>query len=345
MKPCPLSVIVPVYNAENYIIACLDSIVNQSLPAIEIICVNDGSTDRSEELIETYRQDKPQITLINQPNQGVSVARNTGMQAAIGVYIGFVDADDTIDQAMFHTLYEAAAKSDSDVVISNFVSELDGRQVLMTFPFPTDTVLDKAYMEEEIMAYFLKSDDLNSVWNKLYKRSIIVEQDLKFPQQVALGEDGVFNRKFFSHASRAMYMNYAGYHYRDVVGSATRNLRNKDYFQRALEVFAQETPEIRTSTMDPAKMMRLKSFKLIQSVLGIISMYARASKEISLIQRLRYVQHMIRNPQVREALPYFWEEANGTLNRYEKFMIEMIRRRSILGLYCATTYSRLRNHF
>ncbi|WP_236288411.1 glycosyltransferase family 2 protein [Paenibacillus allorhizoplanae] len=338
-----ISVIIPVYNAENYIISCLESVMNQSFSDIEVICVNDGSKDGSKELIEAYMRSNPRIMLINQANQGVSMARNIGLQAASGDYIGFVDADDTIDASMYDTLYRAAVEGDCDAVITNFECELEGCKVTTKFPFPLGIVLMRDYIEREIMTYFLKSDQLNTVWNKLYKRSAIIDFGVEFPRNVALGEDGMFNMQFFKHAKRVTYLDYSGYNYRAVIGSATRNMKEKDYFQRALDVYRLDLTGVYTNEIDPLKLKQLRSFKLITNVIATINMYLRASKDVGLAERLRYVNRMIKNSDVREALPYYYHEASGTLSRYERFIAEMIRRKSILGLYCATTYSKLRN--
>jgi glycosyltransferase involved in cell wall biosynthesis len=339
-----ISVIIPVYNAETYIIPCLESVINQKFSDIEIICVNDGSKDGSKALIEAYMRSYPQIILINQANQGVSMARNIGLQAASGDYIGFVDADDTIDATMYDTLYRAAVEGDCDAVISHLECELEGCKVITKFPFPLGIVLNRDYIEREIMTYFLKSDQLNMVCNKLYKRVKIEDYDVTFPKNVSLGEDGIFNMRFFKHATRIIYIDYSGYNYREVKGSATRNILEKDYFQRALEVYELDISDLYTSSdIDSIKFKQLRSYKLISSVIASINMYLRASKDLSLRERLRYVNGMIRNPDVREALPYYYHEASGTISRYERFIAEMIRRKSILGLYCATTYSKLRN--
>ncbi|MES9697320.1 glycosyltransferase [Bacillus sp. JJ927] len=103
-----MSVIIPVYNAEKYITQCIESLLNQTLRECEFIFINDGSTDNSEKIIEDYKKINDRITLINQENQGVSIARNRGLDVSTGEYVGFVDADDYIEKDMYEMLYNAA---------------------------------------------------------------------------------------------------------------------------------------------------------------------------------------------------------------------------------------------
>ena len=109
-----VSVIVPIYNVEKFLKRCLDSIINQTLKDIEIICVNDGSTDGSAEILDQYKNLDNRIIVLNCKNQGPSVARNTGMKIARGEYVSFVDSDDWIDNDFLEKLYVAAKKHDAD---------------------------------------------------------------------------------------------------------------------------------------------------------------------------------------------------------------------------------------
>ena len=116
-----VSVIVPAYNVEGYINDCLESLVNQTLKEIEIIVVNDGSTDRTSEIISKFSAKDSRMKIINQENQGLSAARNNGMQQATGEYIGFVDSDDYIDLDFYEKLYEAAKTNDADISVASIL--------------------------------------------------------------------------------------------------------------------------------------------------------------------------------------------------------------------------------
>ncbi|MDC2864547.1 glycosyltransferase [Bacillus sp. BP-3] len=338
-----VSVIIPVYNAGKYITQCVESLLNQTLEQCEFIFINDGSTDNSREIIEGYKELDRRIILINQENQGVSIARNKGLSVATGEYVGFVDADDYIEGKMYEILYNSAKQDDCDVVISNINGEMEGHKVAIRYPFPVDTVLKKEYIYQELLPYFLKTDHLNTAVNKIYKNKIMNENDVKFPEKVTLGEDGMFNIEFFSNATSMKYINYAGYHYREVTGSATRNIVEKDYFKRAVEVYNMDLPQIYTDKVDKVMVHQLKSIKFINNVMSYIYIYFTPSKDVSFSMRYKYVKNMIQNKYVREALSIYCSENYSKLGRYEKAVINMIRKKSAIGLYCAVAYSRFRS--
>jgi len=170
-----VSVIVPVYNVEKFLKRCLDSLINQTLQNIEIICINDGSTDKSVEILEEYRKKDSRIIVINQKNQGLSVTRNNGIDIAKGEFISFVDSDDWIDFEFLEKLYNAAVKYGCDVACSGIIrlhkmhkkKHLQHSQTRVTENFSEKLELcdvpDKSY-----------------VWNKIYKTSELKKHNLKF---------------------------------------------------------------------------------------------------------------------------------------------------------------------
>ena len=113
-----VSVIVPVYNTEEYLEKCLNSLINQTLKEIEIICVNDGSTDNSGKILKQYAKRYPQVKVIEQQNLKQGAARNNGVKTATGEYIGYVDSDDWVDLDYFEKLYNTAKKYDSDIALA-----------------------------------------------------------------------------------------------------------------------------------------------------------------------------------------------------------------------------------
>jgi len=119
-KMVKISVIIPVYNGEKYLKECLNSVVEQTLDGIEIICVNDGSTDSTKEILEEYALNYKNIKVINQKNSGVIGARITGLKHSAGKYIGWVDADDFIEKTMYEKLYNEIEKDNSDIAICNY---------------------------------------------------------------------------------------------------------------------------------------------------------------------------------------------------------------------------------
>jgi len=336
-----VSVIVPVFNAEAHLEQCIASLRAQTLDACEFIFVNDGSTDGSRRIIERHAALDDRIVLIDQPNRGVSAARNAGLQAAVGRYAGFVDADDEVAPDWFETLRDAAERHQCDAVIAQFAEGAAGRPA--AYPFPAGVRLDRSFIRGELLPYFVRSDRCNSVCNKLYRMSAVRRSGAAFPRGVALGEDGWFNMLFFAAAESVVYLEHCGYRYREREGSATRRWLDRDYFARALEVYHAELPPIYGELMDERELEICRATKLIRSVLAYIYVYCRPSVGLTPAERLRRVRRMIGHRDVRRALDVYCAALGGEAGRYERIMLRLMKRRSALGLYCAATYSRLRS--
>ncbi|WP_307588593.1 glycosyltransferase [Paenibacillus wynnii] len=338
-----VSVIIPVYNAEQYLIPCIHSLLSQSLHECQFVFVNDGSEDGSLEILREHAKKDTRMVLIDQDNQGVSAARNAGMTAASGEYIGFVDADDTVEREMFETLYLAAVQDNCDAVITNFESELGIHTVITRYPFSVEAVLHEVDIKRDILPYFIKNDNCNTACSKLYKRQTLIEHGIVFPERVALGEDGMFNMSFFCVAERAKYMDYTGYHYRETPGSATRNIVKQDYLKRALEVYQTILPDAYVAKLENVDIGRLKSIRLIHSALAILHIYMEPTREVDFRTRYAYIRSVVNNEQIQASIPLYYEEEFSSLGRYYKWIVEMMRRRQVGGIYLAILYSRIRN--
>lgn len=338
-----ISVIIPVYNVEKYLEQCINSLLSQTLKDCEFIFVNDGSKDSSKEIIEKYKTLDERIILINQENQGVSIARNNGLNVAKGEYIGFVDADDYIEPDMYEILYNNMINNNVDLTICDFESSLDGHRIISNFNLSKNTLLRKDYIESILLKKFFESDELNTVWTKLYKSIIIKSNNIKFPQRVSLGEDGIFNLKYMINTNSLIYVDYTGYHYRETQGSATRNILTNDYFKRALDVYTTNLEEIKNIPIKENEINELKITKFINSVITIIYLYLTPNKTLPLSYRLNYVKKMINNQHVINALPIYIKNTYDSKSRYQKAIIKMIKNRSVLGLYILTIYIWKRN--
>ncbi|UOY92700.1 glycosyltransferase [Ectobacillus sp. JY-23] len=336
-----VSVIIPVYNSAIYLNECIESLLQQTLSECEFIFVNDGSRDNSKQIIESYQAIDKRIILLNQENQGVSVARNNGMNVATGEYIGFVDADDYVKKDMFAKLYRQAKYCDCDSVLSDFESKIEGRTVITTYPFQQEKCLDASVIKKEILPYLLQYEDLNQVWNKLYKRNVIEEYKICFPVGIDLGEDGMFNLRFFSKAKSLIYVQKSYYYYREVQGSATRNISQKDYFKNALEVYLHNHDNVIVG--EDKRVEELKANKLIRSVISYTHIYFTPTKDMSFLRRYSYVSKMINNEEVIKALVIYKRHESKQSSKYEQLLLQMIRKKLVLGLYVLTAYSRYRN--
>jgi len=338
-----VSVIIPVYNAEKYLKDCIESLLRQTLPELEFIFVNDGSKDTSAQIIASYQATDSRITLINQPNQGVSVARNNGIAAAQGDYIGFVDADDTIDPDFFEMHTKASHDSSLDIVFSLFIREQDGYKIKSELPFPKNIELDDAYIHSTIIPYMISQDALNTCCTKIYKRSLLLNNSVRFPEKVALGEDGFFNFQAFTYAKSVVLLNYAGYFYREVQGSATRDLLRKDYFNRALQVYHFDIKEKVPIQLSDFDIKQLKTLRLAEKVLEYTFIYLKPNNGLSFFKKYSYVRKMIHHPIVKEAYNNQWVSIQKKRSRFQKITLLCIKYQFLWILIVLSGYSYYRN--
>ncbi|PHV69521.1 hypothetical protein CS063_15370 [Sporanaerobium hydrogeniformans] len=194
-----ISVIVPIYNAEKYLEKCLDSLIAQTYKELEIILINDGSKDNSLTICECYKEADPRIKVINKVNEGVSVARNTGIEVATGEYIGFVDPDDWVEPEMYETLYKRLQNSDYPICLCNYFKDNKRASTPKLFEFEEaclehDQIIDKLITNmigiEDITPKYIYV--MGSVWRGLYRKSFIDEQNLRFKKGISIMEDLIF---------------------------------------------------------------------------------------------------------------------------------------------------------
>ena len=336
-----VSVIIPVYNAAKHLNKSIESLLQQSLTNCEFIFISDGSTDNSMAIISEYQKNDNRIHLIHQENQGVSAARNKGIQLAKGEFIGFLDADDYIDSDFFQTLFEVAQKENADIVSSHFLKEFGTTKEVVKAKFPINTKLDKDFIKQNIIPQFIKDSSLNSCWNKLFKASLV--KDIQFPVGVPLGEDGIFNLQAYNQANSAFFVDYCGYHYIEVEGSATRNAAQKDYFKRALEVYNFDYQKLISFDLDKAKVEQWKSVRLLESVVSYIYLYLQPSSGLSFLDRIKYVKHMISHPIVEKVSHQYYQEISNGKSKYQQNILNCIRNQSLLKLIVMHQYSQFRN--
>lgn len=337
-----VSVIIPVYNCEKYIKECIESLLNQSLKKCEFIFVNDGSSDKSYDIIKKYEKLDNRIKVISQKNQGVSVARNSGVSIAKGEFIGFIDGDDMVDRDYYEVLYKSAKDNDVDIVISNWRTDMSN-EAIINFPFKLNVPLNKEYIKNNIYTFLIQNDSFNSVCNKLFRNEIIKEKNIKFPVGIALGEDGRFNMSIFTYSNSAIYIDYCGYLYREVEGSVTRNISNKDYFKRTLQVYKENIKEINQWDIDKELIEKLRVKKFINSVLSYTYLYFNASNDLKLSKRYKYVRNMIKTKEVEEAFKVYKSDIYEGKGRYDKTVLMCIEKGVTSGIFLSTLYSRLKN--
>lgn len=220
-----ISVIVPVYNVQNYIAACLDSLIGQTYDALEIILVDDGSVDDSPLICKKYAETDNRVKYISQKNQGVSAARNTGLEAATGSYITFVDSDDYVAADYFERLHSDIVAYNADIVCCNLVEVRQGKVVETTLPdVKTSRFISNS---REIYSDIIQSEE--TYWScatgKLFSADLA--RKARFPEFLKFGEDQIYMYDLFS-ADPTIYLDaYKGYFYLRHEASAT--MKNDNY--------------------------------------------------------------------------------------------------------------------
>jgi len=217
MSTPKVSVIIPVYNTEKYLRICLDSVINQTLQDIEIICINDGSTDGSLNILNEYALKDNRIKIIDKKNEGVSVARNAGIENAKGEYIMFVDADDWLNINATEILYSEIIGTDYDILNFGFYECFDKD---MRHHYVNNLIkreFEKCSIENQLA--------LNTnCWNKLYKTTFLkYDKLLRFPENVKTSEDGVFCILTYLHNAKFKNINKILYYYRKNNPSSVTN--------------------------------------------------------------------------------------------------------------------------
>ena len=202
-----ISVAVAVYNSEAYLDRAVRSILDQSYRNLEVILVDDGSTDGCPAICDKYEDEDPRVKVIHKENGGLFSARNAGMQAATGTYLAFVDGDDWLDKNMYESMLSCMKDQDADLVVCRYkwvyqdgtVDKSTGKAVVME--------------GQEMLAKYLEEDEAyqiqNAAWNKLYKRSIL--GDLQFPQRWY--EDMLYTIQLLNKPARSVYLDQAYYNY------------------------------------------------------------------------------------------------------------------------------------
>ena len=221
-----ISIIVPVYNAEKYLPACMDSLLGQTYGELEVILVNDGSKDGSARLCDTYAARDSRVQVIHQENQGVSAARNVGLDHAKGKYVAFVDADDYVEPDYLERLHTNLVTHSVDIASCDYREVTSGEMAKTVIPFVAETrVVEKkeTFFEDMILA---REAYWSTVTAKLFLRAFVGET--RFNAPFRYGEDHVFLFDLFSKSPKVHQDTYQGYYYVRNESSATltRNASN-----------------------------------------------------------------------------------------------------------------------
>ena len=224
------SVIIPIYNSEEYLARCIDSVLAQTAGDFELILVDDGSKDRSGDICKEYQEKDSRIKYIRKENAGVSAARNTGIEYATGAYIGFIDSDDEISPDMYENLLTAATRSGADIAVCDITTVYsDGTTEDDTLPnVPNNKLIRKENLKPEQLRYMA-----GSACRCIYRKTLFSDENIRFPVGIKLSEDRIFNIFAMGCAGGIYYIKKQLY-LRYVISGSAVNKYHEDYFQTVI---------------------------------------------------------------------------------------------------------------
>lgn len=304
IKMCKLSIIVPVYNGEKYIKKTIDSILDQTFENFELILINDGSTDRTREILEECKERDKRLRVIHQENSGPGAARNVGIREARGEYIGFVDGDDCIDKKMYEKLLDVAVDNKIEMAMCGYTEISAQDEVIVRSNLPARETLLQKNIEEDIISTFIKNINFGyfALWNKIYYKKFILDNDLFIEEDRKQGEDWWFNIRAFCQLQSFVYIDEPLYYYirqnSESLMSAY-NESNIDYLNRGYE-----------QVLPVAKKYQLDTEELEIRRLVNIYGYLRATMKYN---RKRFF--IIRDTQID------WIQVNGLLKKHRKKLL------------------------
>lgn len=305
MKDNPfVSVVVPIYNAEKTLHHCLTSIIDQTYNHLEIILVNDGSTDQSLQICQQFAHRDERIKVINQRNKGPSYARNIGIKYATGTYIQFVDADDVITETMVDLLIDCVHKKIDLVICGYYV--ITEKNCTATIP-ATSGVFSFEHFTEHI-GELCADNLLQSPCNKLYKTALIKENDITFPINISLGEDLLFNLNYLNRCRAVFVTEQPLYIYKNRKGSLSKQIHT-DYFNHQLMLIEQVEQFLHNNQADynrnRSSLRRVFSQVIINSFSQLIErVQVQEPNHDHSVQIKDDINDLITNKKIRSHLPH-----------------------------------------
>ena len=321
-----ISIVIPIYNAEDHLQRCVDSVLNQTEKNIEIILVDDGSTDNSIEICKNYLNQDKRVQLIHQENSGVSAARNRGIEQACGEYIGFIDSDDWIEPNMYECLLREANQASADIVMcdartvyedgkiqADTITQLSANQILQKSDFTPSLLLEMA----------------GSAWRCIYKNHRYTakrqkQNALLFPLGVKFSEDRIFNLYAFGQANKICYIKKAFYNRYMNKKSAVHRF-HQDYFEACKRSMDGIEQAVRYAWEDDNELQKAYLSQFITGAIGAICNYYYKTSTLRAAERKKMVKGLCEDSQLRKAI-----ETYGA-NRKSQWILD--RKYSLLIAY------------
>lgn len=343
-----ISIIIPVYNVEKYISKCIESVLYQSLSNIEIVVVNDGSTDSSDVIIQEFVNRDNRIKYFKTENKGVSNARNVGIQNAISPYVIFLDSDDWLDQFTCEKTFKLAIENNADMVFWNFYRVFEDRNVEANPLFQHTKLFDKNQVQflkrricgmlNEEMYQTTQTDLYSMPWAKLIKKSIITDNQIIFVDRKIVGsEDTLFNFLLFQKLENIVYCNEPLNYYRQDNPNSVTKTDLPFLMPRFLNLFAEIRNYIKSNNLDIVYLEALNN-RIALTTIGVNLFVLNKRNSTTLNQKLNLIKQVLFQKEYVQAfkqlklkyLPVHW-----------KLFFWFCKIQSVLGVYLLSQCMRL----
>lgn len=307
-----ISIILPCYNVEQFVGRCLDSLLSQTYPNIEVIAVNDGSTDGTTDILRKYARQDKRIRLIEQPNKGLSGARNKALQEATGTYIMYVDSDDWIEETTCVEIVDIVNRKDYDVVFWGYTREFANKSLPRAI-YPADTEFHPKDIDRLHKRFFgltgkelsdpSQGNSIVTVWGKLYKAAILKDNRIQFidTKTIGTGEDILFNIQVFTHVRSAYYLNKYFYHYRKTNTQALTITYKRDLYDkwnRLHDLIGENIPDDGEGKSDDTFSAALQNRICLSTIdLGLNELYSGKSTR----EQRQFLYGILSSPRYRNA--------------------------------------------
>ena len=332
-----ISVIIACYNVEKYLVQCLDSIINQTYKNLEIIAVNDGSTDSTLSILKQYQSQDARIIVIDQKNQGLSGARNSGISIATGEYLLFIDSDDWINVETIEISVASLLEKKSDLVFFSYTKEYENKSI-EKFILPKSNFYNANEVKLLHQRIFGLSgqelsspehaDSLVTAWGKLYITAIITENNIRFVDCKHIGtEDMLFNVYYFYYIKSASYLHKCLYHYRKNNNSSLTSVYKTNFKQQWNNLFGLVQDFITEKKLGIAYQQAFNNRVAMSIVsLGLNELYAKNS----VFEKINRIDAIISNPDYAKNVKHF---QTAYLPIHWKIFFVLIKNKFATGVY------------
>ncbi|MGL6107825.1 glycosyltransferase [Romboutsia sp.] len=330
-----ISIIIPVYNAETYLEECLTSIKNQTFKDLEVLLVDDGSSDNSKGIIDKFMDKDNRFKYFYQKNSGVSAARNLGIDKAQGKYITFVDADDWLDATMYDTILSKMEANQSQMALCSYVREYPhlNKSEKEDLPFKNKSL----FLNEEVQSIVLyemlgkkalrNTSIMGSVWRLVFSREFVLNNTLQFDRSIKVGEDLLFSISALKKCTNLTVVDEPFYHYRFTPGSAMLKYRPNQWeighgFNKKFREAVQGLP------MDDIN--ELIAFDLIRAALGSSESVCKPENKNNATAKLKQIKEICKTPDLVTYMKYI---DFSKVSSKDKLKINFLKYKFPIGLY------------